>query len=147
MEVLMVNEGHIASSALNESLVAKPTLIESLKNAMQPETIANRIGMDKNTLIDVCLYGAIGFILGFLLKKYSEYFIAFLLLIIAIVILQQFDYVSFSLNMPKIQELLGIEPIAIPSDKYGVLFFEWIRANVAGSVSLLVGFLIGLKMA
>lgn len=143
----MVNEGQIPSSALNESYVAKPTLIESLKNAMQPEAIANKIGMDKNMLIDITLYGAIGFIIGFLLKKYSEYFIALLLLVIAIVILQQFDYVSFSINMPKIQELFGMEPMAIANDKYGVMILEWIRVNVAGSVSLLVGFLIGLKVA
>lgn len=143
----MVNEGQIPSSALNESYVAKPTLIESLKNAMQPEAIANKIGMDKNMLIDITLYGAIGFIIGFLLKKYSEYFIALLLLVIAIVILQQFDYVSFSINMPKIQELFGMEPMAIANDKYGVMILEWIRVNVAGSVSLLIGFLIGLKVA
>ncbi|HLJ31640.1 MAG TPA: FUN14 domain-containing protein [Candidatus Babeliales bacterium] len=143
----MVNEGQIPSSALNESYVAKPTLIESIKNAMQPEAIANKIGMDKNMLIDITLYGAIGFIIGFLLKKYSEYFISLLLLIIAIVILQQFDYISVSLNTAKIQELFGMEPMTIANDKYGVMLLEWIRANVAGSVSLLVGFLIGLKVA
>jgi len=143
----MVNESHIPSSALTETYVAKPSIIESLKNAMQPEAIAQKIGIDKNMLIDISLYGAIGFLIGFLLKKYSDYFIAFALLIIAIVILQQFDYISVSLNTAKIQELFGMEPMTLTNDKYGVLFFEWIKSNVAGSISLLVGFLIGLKVA
>lgn len=141
----MVNESQVIDAVVVEN-IAKPTFIESLKNAMQPETIANKIGMNKDTLVDMSLYGAIGFITGFLIKKYSEYFIAFLLLGIGIFVLQQFDYVSFSLNTPKIQELLGLEPMIV-NDNYGMLFFEWIKANVAGAVSLLVGFLIGIKVA
>ncbi len=129
-----------------ESNIPQPGIIESLKNAMQPETIANRIGMDKNMLIDIGLYGAIGFIIGFLLKKYSEYFIACVLLIIGIVVLQQFDYISISVNTPKIHEMLGLGTVPIVNEGYGALALEWIRANVAGSVSLTVGFLIGLKV-
>src|SRR5260221_8525040 len=107
----MVNEAQVVDSIVTESYAAKPTLIESLKNAIQPETIANKIGMDKDMLINISLYGAMGFILGFLIKKYSEYFIAFLLLGIGLFVLQQFDYVSLSINTSKIQELLGLEPM------------------------------------
>jgi len=129
-----------------ESNIPQPGMIESIKNAMQPESIANRIGMDKNMLIDIGLYGAIGFIVGFLLKKYSEYFIACVLLIIGIVVLQQFDYISISVNTPKIHEMLGLGTVPVISEGYGALALEWIRSNVAGSVSLTVGFLIGLKV-
>jgi len=132
----MIDEGH----------VAKTGFIETIKNAMHPEAIANKVGMDKNMLIDIGLYGSIGFIIGFLLKKYSEYFISFLLLVIALVVLQQFDYISISLNMSKIHELLGLQAIPMVSEGYASLLLEWIRANVAGSASFAVGFLIGLKV-
>jgi uncharacterized membrane protein (Fun14 family) len=131
---------------LNEGQVSNTGLIESLKNAMQPEVIANKIGMDKNMLVDIGLYGAIGFITGFLLKKYSEYFIALVLLIVGVVVLQQFDYVSVSINIPKIHQMLGLQSAPMVGDKYGVLLLEWMKANVAGSASLVVGFLIGLKV-
>jgi uncharacterized membrane protein (Fun14 family) len=131
---------------LNEAQVENTGLIESLKNAMQPEVIANKIGMNKNMLIDIGLYGAIGFIVGFLLKKYSEYFIAAMLLIIAVIVLQQFDYVSISINIPKIHQMLGLQPSPLVGDRYGMLLLEWMKANVAGSASLVVGFLIGLKI-
>lgn len=132
---------------LNEGQeVANTGLIESLKHAMQPEVIANKIGMDKNMLVDIGLYGAIGFITGFLLKKYSEYFIALVLLIIGVVVLQQFDYISVSINIPKIHSMLGIQSAPVAGDKYGMLLFEWMKANVAGAASLGVGFLIGLKV-
>jgi uncharacterized membrane protein (Fun14 family) len=141
----MLNEGQVATVNLQEQAV-NTGLIESLKNAMQPEAIANKLGMDKNMLIDIGLYGAIGFIMGFLLKKYSEYFIALALLIVGIVVLQQFDYISVSINMPKIHQMLGLEPAPVVGDKYGTLLLEWIKANIAGSASLVVGFLIGLKV-
>jgi uncharacterized membrane protein (Fun14 family) len=131
---------------INEGQVANTGIIETIKSAMQPEAIANRVGMDKNMLIDIGLYGAIGFVTGFLLKKYSEYFISLILLIIGLVVLQQFDYISVSINLPKIHEALGLQSVPAVGEGYASLLLEWIRANVAGSASLAVGFLIGLKV-
>lgn len=131
---------------INEGQVVKPGIIETIKNAMHPEAIANKVGIDKNMLIDIGLYGSIGFIVGFLLKKYSEYFISFILLIIGLVVLQQFDYIAISINMPKIHELLGLQTLPVAGEGYASLLLEWMRANVAGSASLAVGFLIGLRV-
>ena len=131
---------------LNESQNSQVGLVDSLKNAMQPETIANKLGMDKNTLIDIGIYGAIGFIVGFLLKKYSEYFIAFVLIFVGAAVLQHFDYVSVSFNMPKIHEMLGLQPGMAINDGYSALVLEWVKSNVAAVASLVVSFLIGLKV-
>ena len=131
---------------LNEGQVAQVGLIESLKNSMSPDVIAHKIGIDKNMLIDIGLYGSIGFVIGFLLKKYSEYFISLILLIIGFIVLQQFDYIVISINMPKIHELLGLQSIPVVGDGYASLLLEWIRANVPAAASLTVGFLIGLKV-
>lgn len=139
----MLNEGQV--SPVNVT-VQQPSLIESFKNALQPETIANRLGIDKNTLIDIGIYSAIGFIIGFLLKKYSEYFIAFVLFVVGIVVLQQFGYISIDFNTAKIHEMLGLQSIVITTDGYGVLLLEWMKSNVPAAASLVVGFLIGLKI-
>ena len=152
----MLNEGQvtqldsvsqIASVPQIDIQVQSPSLIESLKNALQPETIANKLGMDKNMLIDIGVYGAIGFFSGFLLKKYSEYFIALVLLIVGVVVLQQFDYMTVSFNTSKIHEMLGIQSTAVVSSGYGMLLFEWAKSNIPGAASLVVGFLVGLKVA
>jgi len=130
---------------LNETQVASTGFLETFKNAMQPEVIAHKIGVDKNLLIDIGLFGAIGFIIGFLLKKYSEYFIAAVFLIIGLIVLQQFEYLSISFNASKIHQMLGL-PSTVIGDKYGFLILEWMKANVAGTVSCVIGFLIGLKV-
>lgn len=140
----MLNEGQVLSTTPQ---VTQTGLIESLKNAMQPETIASKLGVDKNMLIDIGLFGAIGFLTGFLLKKYSEYFIALALLIVGIVVLQQFDYLSVSLNVTKIHDMLGLQSVPMVGVGYGALLLEWMKANVAGTASLVIGFLIGLKVA
>lgn len=131
---------------LNEGQVAQVGLIESLKNSMSPDVIAHKIGIDKSMLIDIGIYGAIGFLIGFLLKKYSEYFIALVFLVITIVVLQQLDYISFSFNTAKIYDMLGIRLAPIARDAYGSLALELIKSNVPGAASLVGGFLIGLKV-
>ena len=107
---------------VNAGQVTKPSIIESAKEYMHPEFIAQKLGVDKNLLIDIGLYGAIGFILGFLLKKYSEYFIACVIVVVGLVLLQQFDYISLSINSAKIDELLGIP--SMPGNEYGAFYWH-----------------------
>jgi uncharacterized membrane protein (Fun14 family) len=120
--------------------------VETIKNTLEPESVATKFGVDKNLLIDVGLYGAIGFIVGFLLKKYSEYFISLAMLIVGLVVLQQFDYISLTINTTKLHNALGLQESFIAGDAYGSLLWSWMRSHVISSSSLVVGFLIGLKV-
>lgn len=121
-------------------------VIETIKGSLQPESIANKFGVDKNLLIDVGVYCAIGFIVGFLLKKYSEYFISLVLLVVGLVVLQQFDYISVSINNVKIHNALGLEGMPMAGHGYSSLLWDWISTHVVSASSLGVGFLIGLKV-
>lgn len=148
----MVNPGQV--EMVDSSPVEMATMghannvgvIETIKGSLQPESIANKFGVDKNLLIDVGVYGAIGFIVGFLLKKYSEYFISLVLLVVGLVVLQQFDYISLSINNVKIQSALGLEGMPMAGNTYVSLLWDWIRTHVVSASSLGVGFLIGLKV-
>lgn len=131
---------------VNEINASQTGMVDSFKNFIEPENIANTIGVPKNTLIDVCLYGAIGFLAGFLIKKYSEYFIAFVFLIISLMILQQFGYISIVLNNAKIHEFFGLHYTSLMGDKYGTLLLEWMKINSIASASLIISFLLGLKV-
>ena len=143
----MLNEGQVLNVEEVVTPIAGPGFIDSLKGAMHPEAIAHKLGMNTDTLVDISLYGAIGFITGFLLKKYSEYFIALLIFLIGALVLQHFDYISISINTAKVHELLGLQQVPMVGDKYGTLLLDWIKSNVAGSASLMIGFLIGLKVS
>lgn len=148
----MVNPGQVEmvdSSPIEMATMGQTNnvgVIETIKGSLQPEAIANKFGIDKNLLIDVGVYGAIGFIIGFLLKKYSEYFISLVLLVVGLVVLQQFDYISLSINNVKIQSTLGLEGMPMVGSTYASLLWDWISTHVVSASSLGVGFLIGLKV-
>lgn len=141
----MLNQGQVPPINIPVQPVQQLSFIESVKNALQPENIAHKLGIDKNTLIDIGIYGAIGFIIGFLLKKYSEYFIACALFIVGLVVLQQCGYLSIDFNTAKIHEMFGLQSVMI-TDGYGMLLVEWTKSNVPAAASLVVGFLIGVKI-
>jgi uncharacterized membrane protein (Fun14 family) len=138
----MVNE--VNQSVATEIYVPKSSFVEMVKEMVQPEYIAQKIGVEKHTLIDVCIYGTIGFIFVFLLKKYSEYFIACALFIVCLMLMHHFDIISLSINTAKIDEYLGI-PLT-PNGEYGTLFITWAKSNVAAAATLAISFLIGMKV-
>src|SRR5438477_10235619 len=143
----MVTEGNVLPVETVATPIQQHSLIDSFKNAVQPEAIAHKLRIDKNTLVDIGIYGAIGFIFGFLLKKYSEYFIACALFVVGLVVLQQFGYVSIDLNTAKIHEIFGLSSGTVINEGYGSLLLMWMKSHVPAAASLVVGFLVGLKCA
>ncbi len=121
-------------------------LLETIQRSVEPNTVANKFGVDKSLLMDIGVYGGIGFIVGFLLKKYSEYFISLAVLLVGIIVLQQFNYLSFSFNSVKIHEALGLHNIPMSGDAYGNFFWEWVRSHPICASSFAGGFIIGLKV-
>lgn len=140
----MINPSEFDSMDMSQP--ANSGIIETIRSSVGPDSVAHTFGVDKNVLIDVGVYGGIGFIAGFLLKKYSEYFISLIVLLVGIVVLQQFDYVSFSLNSVKIHQALGFENMPMSGDAYGNFMWEWARTHPISSSSLVVGFFIGIKV-
>ncbi len=121
-------------------------VLSAIKEKIQPGAIMERLQVSRNTLIDIGLYGGIGFLAGFLLKKYSTFVIALTLFVTGLIMLQQFDFMVIAINWPKVHTLLGIQPATIIADNMFLMIWAWMRANVVISSSFIVGFLIGLKV-
>src|SRR3989339_1721211 len=62
----------------------------------------------KGNLVEIAIYAGIGFVIGFVFKKYLKYIALVILFIVGLVILQQFDLVHTSVNWQKLQELFNI---------------------------------------
>jgi len=131
---------------VHEAQIAKPGLVETIKETIRPDVIVEKIRMNKNMLIDIGLYGTIGFIIGFLMRRYSEFVIFLGIFLTVLLVLQQFDIVIVSFNWPKIHQFLGLQQVPLVGDAYLALFFEWVKANVVASGSFAIGFLLGLKL-
>jgi len=116
------------------------------KERIQLDAMVDKAWASKNIIIDIVLYGSIGFLTGFLFKKHSQYLIFFILFVAGFLVLQQFNIVSIIFNWQKVHELMGTQPTGMVGDNLLILTWEWIKANLVISLSFIIGFLAGLKI-
>lgn len=101
----------------------------------------------RTLLLDILLYGGLGFLSGFLLRKYSNYVAFLVLVIVGIIILQQWNVMNVIINWSKINDFFGFQhaPLTLDGASFN-LFWEWCKVNMAIVVSYIVGLLIGLRI-
>jgi uncharacterized membrane protein (Fun14 family) len=101
----------------------------------------------KGNIIEVAVYAGIGFLVGFLFKKYIKYILLLILFIVSLVILEQFDILHTNINWAKMQELFNLKSTADAFNaQVAQSYIEWAKANFVVVFSASVGFLIGLKL-
>lgn len=98
-------------------------------------------------LLDIVLYGGLGFLSGYLLRKYANY-VAFLVLVsVGIIVMHQYNIIHVEVNWTQLNDLLGFQHSPSTADGASfVAFWEWCKVNAVIVVSYIVGLLIGLKI-
>lgn len=122
------------------------SLIDKVKTSLRIDTLTSKLQLSTNKLIEMGVYLGIGFLSGFLLKKYSSYVFVFVLFLVGIVVLQHLGVLSVVINWTKVQELFGIQPAVLSDATVFALYWEWIKMNFALVLSFSIGFLIGLRI-
>jgi uncharacterized membrane protein (Fun14 family) len=122
-----------------------PTLATTVKSNFSVDGIINYIVQSKDTILEMGLYGLIGFALGYLLKRYSGFIVTFALVMVVLVVLNQFGFVNIFLNWNKVYEFIGVQPALVSTDNLIAIGTEWARTNIIVVASAAVGFLIGLR--
>ena len=123
----------------------KASFLEQVKHYLNPKNLMETIAASKDKIIEMGMYLGVGFLAGFLLKKYSKYILILLLCIVGLVVLQQFEIVTIVFNTAKIQELFGIKATTMEADLFTV-YWNWIKLNFSIVLSFSIGFLVGLKI-
>ncbi len=124
---------------------ATPNLVNTLKNNFSVDGIINYVAQSKDTILEMGLYGLLGFAAGYLLKRYSGFIVTLALVVVVLVVLHQFNVVTIFLNWNKLYEYVGIQPALVSTDNLIAVGSEWARTNVAVVASGAIGFLIGLR--
>lgn len=124
---------------------AAPNLVSTVKNNFSVDGIINYIVQSKDVILEMGLYGLLGFAVGYLLKRYSGFIVTLALVIVVLVVLNQFNLVTIFLNWNKLYEYLGIQPALVSTDNLIAIGAEWARTNVIVVASAAIGFLIGLR--
>lgn len=131
-----------------DTMVAdKSGVVDVVKSKFDVETIVERVKSSQDRLFEVGMYAGIGFLSGFLLKKYSTYVAVFVLFLIGLGVLSQLEVINIIVNWDKVYELFGIQAAqTVTADNILSMVWEWVRVNMVISISYIIGLFIGLKV-
>ncbi len=122
-------------------------MIDTMKEKVSMGNVMEKIKMSKDKLFEVGLYAGVGFLSGFLLKKYSTYVAVFVLILVGIGVLHQMQVINVTINWDKVTEVFGIQAAQdVTADNIFSTVWEWVRLNMVISISYLIGLFIGLKL-
>lgn len=137
----------IETPAASAAPASQAGMLDTVKEQFNMESMMDKIKASKDKLFEIGLYAGAGFLSGFLLKKYSTYVAVFVLMLIGIGVLQHMEVINVAVNWDKANELFGIQAAqTVSADSVISNVWEWIRVNMAISISFIVGLFIGLKV-
>lgn len=128
----------------NQFSSSSSSWIESIKNTLNPSSLMEGLQRHKSQFIDVGIYGSVGFLLGFVVKHYSRYFLITSLLLIALFGLQHWHVVSIEIDWQKIYDLFSMHSTSMPEASFAGVF-EWGKSHLLLSITFILSFLIGFK--
>jgi len=121
-----------------------PGWFEKLIIKLHLDGLLKKINLTPGRLGQIMLYLGIGFLAGFLFKKYGKLFLIVILTIVGLFVLQHFGFVSIAINWEKIRAL---QPIPVmQGENVWSEYWAWLMANIAIVISSAIGFFIGFKV-
>ena len=100
--------------------------------------------LSSNKLIEIGMYLGFGFLIGYVLKRFSAFVLIVVLTLLALFLLHQFEIVNLSLNIAKLREFLGIQQA---TDSHLLCaYWTWAKENIILVLSFFVGFLVGIRL-
>ena len=115
-----------------------------VKKGLKLDSITEKLDLSRGRLIEIAVFLAIGFLIGILWKKYSQYVIAGLVFICLLIILQHLEVVNVFINWPTLQEMLGLDP---SQPDLSIALWMWIKSHIISVIALIIGISIGVKVS
>lgn len=119
---------------------------DRIKNSFQLDKISEKLNFSKHRILDMALFFGIGFLAGFLWKRYANYFIAILIFIAVLILFNQLDLIRLNINWIRVQECCGVEPARADADVLEMLW-DWSKSNILIIFSFVIGFCFGAKVS
>ncbi len=125
---------------------AQVGLLDTLKEKLNPSTLMARFNVTQETLLAIILYLGIGFVVGFLLKRYSNAIFIILGCIVILILAQQFELLNVTVYWNKIQSILGYQELEPVEGSLVSAYWLWMKTNIVLVVSFSIGFLFGIHL-
>jgi uncharacterized membrane protein (Fun14 family) len=118
---------------------------EKIKGWFNFDTIKHKLNLSKERFFEIGIYLGVGFLVGFLLKKYAHLILWLLLFILGLVVLRQMDFITLTIDWDKVESLFGIQRTTMSASTL-TLAWEWIKLNALLVISVSIGFILGLNV-
>jgi hypothetical protein len=134
-------------NAGNAESVQQQGIFDTVKEKVNFAGLLDKMQDSRGFIVDAVIYGGVGFLFGYLIKRYINAVITAILMVTALFVMQQFSIVTVTVHWEVIYDLCGITQVMkLLGDNIMPFVFEWAKANVFLVVSWVVGFLVGIKV-
>lgn len=127
-----------------EAAPATQGWLQTIKDKLRLEEIAQKLNISLDTIGETALWFGIGFLGGFLLKRYGRYVL--LALLACLVMLWGLSYFELiSIHFDNFKEVVGFATTDTVASLFAT-FGTWAKAHVIQSIACMVGFFFGCKI-
>lgn len=108
--------------------------------------LIDNLQLSRTLFFDMALFAGIGFLTGFLMRRFAAYLVAFVLFGIALIVLQEMEIIMLHVNTGKLFQVLGVPASSNISNELIVpLVIEWVKTHMIVAITGVIGFLLGLQ--
>ncbi|RTL06665.1 hypothetical protein EKK58_05035 [Candidatus Dependentiae bacterium] len=131
----------------NVEAIEQQSILDSVKEKVSLQNFFEKVQDSRALILDIAIYGGIGFLIGYLLKRYINAVITMIMMSTMLFVLQQFSLITITIHWEIIYEILGITQLMhLIGESVHLFIFEWAKANVFLVISWMVGLLVGIKL-
>ena len=133
---------------MNASGVPQQGLLDTAAQKTGLNGFMQKLNISRDTLIEIGVYLGVGFVAGFLLKRFSKLFLVLVLTVLFLWFLHHMEIMFVVINWQRMQELVfGAQAAALPTQAdFGAVMLAWATSHVAGVISFAIGFLAGIRL-
>lgn len=121
-----------------------PGWFENLIYKLKLDGVLKKLNLTPGKLGQIMLYLGIGFLAGFLFKKYGKHFLIVVLTVVGLFVLQHLGFVNIVINWDKVRALQPMQ-VAAGANIWSE-YWAWLLANLAIVISSAIGFFVGFKV-
>lgn len=130
-----------------KDVAVKNGWFDVIKEKLSIENLSKTFDLSKEKMIALAFYFAAGLLLGFLLKRFFKYVLVLAAVIIGLYFLQKAGAIRIDIDWNKMNDFFGIESVKDIDTSLFLGYWLWIKSNVAVSISLFIGFIVGWKIS
>jgi uncharacterized membrane protein (Fun14 family) len=109
-------------------------------------SLFEKLHVSRSMFFDIGLSAGIGFLAGFLIRRFSSFLVAFVLFGVLLFVAQETGIIFIQFNFGQLFTMMGLDlPTPMTYEVAVSLLIDWIRSPAVVVITGMIGFLLGLQ--